>query len=201
MASCASPVPPRDCAALPSFVTRLVRCASNSQVPGLLPQRRKLPCMRMHCCLPLPVARIKGECIGDYNSLTKTGKEKVRNGKEKKEVPKKKKENQETVLPPNRTLDFKRGATKSVLKGPVVRILDRLDGPSELVSESLREELFDRHVKLPGKDDCQTRVDIVLHNVLAEYQQEATSSYSQSWMCRERPPCCRRDPRLVSPAS
>lgn len=48
------------------------------------------------------------------------------------------------------------------LEGPVIRILDRLDGPSELVSKSLGEKLFNRHIELLGEDNSQARIDVVL---------------------------------------
>ena len=39
-------------------------------------------------------------------------------------------------------------------KFPIVMVLDRLDGPCELLSECLREELFNRDIELLRKDDC-----------------------------------------------
>lgn len=48
------------------------------------------------------------------------------------------------------------------LEGPVVSILNGLDGPSELVSKSLGEELLNWNVELLREDDCETRIDVVL---------------------------------------
>lgn len=48
------------------------------------------------------------------------------------------------------------------LEGPVVSILNGLDGPSELVSKSLGEELLNWNVELLREDDCETWIDVVL---------------------------------------
>jgi hypothetical protein len=48
------------------------------------------------------------------------------------------------------------------LEGPVILILNRFDGPSELVTKSLGEELFDRNVELLGEDHCEARINVVL---------------------------------------
>ena len=44
----------------------------------------------------------------------------------------------------------------------LILILNRLDGPVELLTQSLGEELLDRDLELVGEDDSETRVDIVL---------------------------------------
>lgn len=41
-------------------------------------------------------------------------------------------------------------------------LIHRLDGPLELLTQSLGEESLDGHVELLGEDDSQARVNIVL---------------------------------------
>jgi hypothetical protein len=48
------------------------------------------------------------------------------------------------------------------LELPVIGIFNRLDGPVEFLPQGLREKLLDRDIELFGKDDSQTRIDVVL---------------------------------------
>ena len=47
-----------------------------------------------------------------------------------------------------------------------VGVLDGLDGPVELLSQRLGEELLDRDVELAREDDGETRVNVVLQMLL-----------------------------------
>ena len=49
---------------------------------------------------------------------------------------------------------------KTGLELPI--LVDRLDGPVELLAQSLGEELFNGHVELLGEDHRETRIDVVL---------------------------------------
>lgn len=44
-------------------------------------------------------------------------------------------------------------------------LVDGLDSPVELLTQSLGEEALDRYVELLGEDDSETWVDVVLRNV------------------------------------
>ncbi len=48
------------------------------------------------------------------------------------------------------------------LELPGVVVADRLDGPVELVTERLGEELLDGNLELVGEDDGEAGVDVVL---------------------------------------
>lgn len=48
------------------------------------------------------------------------------------------------------------------LELPVINVLDRLNGPVELLAKCLRKELLNGHVELLGEDNSKTRVNIVL---------------------------------------
>ena len=48
------------------------------------------------------------------------------------------------------------------LELPCVVVADGLDGPVELVTERLGEELLNRHLELVREDDRKPRVDVVL---------------------------------------
>jgi hypothetical protein len=50
--------------------------------------------------------------------------------------------------------------SRSRLEVPV--LVDRLDGPVELLAESLGEESLDRNVKLLAEDDGEAGIDVVL---------------------------------------
>lgn len=50
---------------------------------------------------------------------------------------------------------------------PVVIVFNGLDGPVELLTQSLGEELLNRDAKLLGKDYSEARIDVILKYVLA----------------------------------
>lgn len=58
---------------------------------------------------------------------------------------------------------------KRHLKLPIVVVLDRVNGPDELLAESLGKELLDRNVKLLGEHYRKTGVDVVLGCVSRVY--------------------------------
>lgn len=60
------------------------------------------------------------------------------------------------------------------LKFPVIVILDRLNGPVELLSKSLREKLFNGDLEFLCEDDCETGVDVVLSAVSLKYHKTDT---------------------------
>jgi len=54
----------------------------------------------------------------------------------------------------------------SIMRGlelPCVVVTDRFDSPGELLPKRLGEEFLDGNVELVGKDNSETRVDVVLH--------------------------------------
>lgn len=67
--------------------------------------------------------------------------------------------------PEERRADERLRVYLRISKLPFVLVLDRLDGPCELFSECLGKEFFNGNIELLRKDDCQTRVDVVLKEV------------------------------------
>jgi hypothetical protein len=81
---------------------------------------------------------------------------------------------------------------KCYLELPV--LIDRLDGPVELLTERLGEELLDRELELLRKYDGETRVDVILRaSAMASYDIYKFRDL-RSWTCREQPPCSRPCP-------
>lgn len=58
----------------------------------------------------------------------------------------------------------------TVLKLPI--LLNGLDGPVELFTKSLGEELFNRNVELLRENHGETRINIILHSILAICQDD-----------------------------
>lgn len=54
--------------------------------------------------------------------------------------------------------------SRACLERPV--LVDRLDGPFKLLTQSLREELFDRYIELFAEDDGQPWINVVLFKEL-----------------------------------
>ena len=55
-----------------------------------------------------------------------------------------------------------------------------LDGPIELLAQSLREEALDGDIELLGEDDGKTRVDVVLKHMLAKHRCHIEDEHSRS---------------------
>lgn len=91
-------------------------------------------------------------------------------------------------------------SVNSLLEFPVLCVFDRLDSPSEFVSQSFGEEFLDRNIEFLREHYCQTRINVILQSIVSVFCLNCHVFLdSQSSKCSGQPPCCHHGLRLESP--
>lgn len=60
-------------------------------------------------------------------------------------------------------------SVNSALEFPVLCVFDRLDSPSELVSQSFGEEFLDRNIEFLREHYRQTRINVILQSIVSVF--------------------------------